>query len=213
MHAIAQAGSTKVWCNMIVFPRRRAMRWTRLNRLNNHSTKWSSASGGRSVSGWAARPGFGLIRAVAFRSSTVKLRRWSASYAASQMTCFTPFSRSFARAASACVLQILASTSMNSNSGSRFNALKGLSHRPGSVQRRNRECTVRQLPGAAGRLRQEDALRASQRIASGNKRLSALPRPRSPFQPGTRGSMITRCLSKPVCSRSTPLFDRDSNRT
>jgi hypothetical protein len=95
-------------------------------------------------------------------------------------------------------LQIVASTKTYLKSESALNTLKRLSQTPDSVQRRNREGTVRQFPSSGGRSRQGEAPRASRRMASGNKRLFAPLRPRSPGLPGTKGSMIAHCLSVKV---------------
>lgn len=120
----------------------------------------------------------------------------------------------FAPLASACALQIVASTRTYSKSGSVLNVLKRLSQTPASVQRRNRQCAVRQLPSSGGRSRQGDAVRASQRIASTNSRLSAAVRPRSPCLPGTSGSIRAYCASvRHRLLKIASVFDLESNLT
>ena len=120
------------------------------------------------------------------------------------------FSPPFAPDASACVLQIVASTNTYSKSGSALNALKTLSQTPPIAQRLNRECTVRQLPSSGGRSRHGAAPRASQRIASRNSRLSAPP-------PVTLFTRYQRLNDRPlpVCQSSSaqdrlPVFDLES---
>ncbi len=104
----------------------------------------------------------------------------------------------FAPLASAWALQMVASTKTYSKSGSALKVLKKLSQTPDSVQRRNRQCAVRQLPGTGGRSRHGEAVRANQRIASRKSRLSDPVRPRSPFLPGTSGSIRAHCASLKV---------------
>ena len=97
-------------------------------------------------------------------------------------------------------------------SGSLLNALKRLSQTPACVQRRNRQWAVRQLPSSGGKSRQGDAVRASQRTASTNSRLSAAVRPRSPFLPGTSGSIHAHCASVRVrLLKIASVFDLESN--
>ena len=118
----------------------------------------------------------------------------------------------FAPLASAWALQMVASTRTYSKSGSLLNALKRLSQTPACVQRRNRQWAVRQLPSSGGKSRQGDAVRASQRTASTNSRLSAAVRPRSPFLPGTSGSIHAHCASVRVrLLKIASVFDLESN--
>ena len=122
------------------------------------------------------------------------------------------FSPPFAPLASACALQIVASTNTYSKSGSCDKALKRLSHIPASVQRRNRQCTVRQFPSCSGKSRQGDAVRASHRTASTKRRLSVPVRPRSPFLPETSGSIRAHCASLNVrLLKIASVFDLESN--
>ena len=121
------------------------------------------------------------------------------------------FSPPFAPLASACVLQIVASTRTYSKSGVALKALKRLSQTPECVQRRNRQCAVRQLPSSGGRSRHGDAVLASQRIASMKSRLSVAVRPRSPFFPGTSGSIRAHCASLKVrLLKIASVFDLES---
>lgn len=62
----------------------------------------------------------------------------------------------FCEVASAWTLQIVASISTYSKSGSRDKTLKRLQNTPASVQRRKRQCTVRQLPSSGGRSHQPE---------------------------------------------------------
>lgn len=101
----------------------------------------------------------------------------------------------FGAVASACVLHMVAPTRVYSKSGSRLDALQGLSQTAAIVQRRNRKCALRQLPGSGGRSRQDDAPRAGHKIASNNNRLSAPARPRPPSLPETKGAIIAHFLS------------------
>ena len=107
----------------------------------------------------------------------------------------TNFKPPFREVASSWILSIAAAISTYSKSGSMAMALKRLSHKPTSVQRLNRQCTVRQLLSWAGRSRQGEAVRASHRAASTNSLLSAPLRPRSLFLPGRRGSIRAHCAS------------------
>ena len=117
----------------------------------------------------------------------------------------------FAPLASACALQIVASTRTYSKSGSPLKALKRLSQIPVWVQRRKRQCAVRQLPSSGGRSRQGDAVRASHRIASRKSRLSVAVRPGSPFLPGRRDSIRAHCASVRVrLLKIASVFDLES---
>jgi hypothetical protein len=117
----------------------------------------------------------------------------------------------FAPLASAWALPMVASTRIYSKSGSALNVLKRLSQTPDSVQRRNRQCAVRQLPGSGGRSRQGEAVRASHRTASTKSRVSVPVRPRSPFLPGTSGSIRAHCVSLEVrLLKIASVFDLES---
>ncbi len=135
--------------------------------------------------------------------------RGQAAFGASDCVSFSP---PFAPLASAWALQMVASIRTYSKSGSALNALKRLSQMPACVHRRNRQCAVRQLPSSGGRSRQGEAVRANHRIASRKSLLSVAVRPRSPFLPGTSGSICAHCASVRVrLLKITSVFDLESN--
>ena len=101
----------------------------------------------------------------------------------------------FCEVASAWVLQMVASTSTYPKPRSARNALKRRAQTPAIVLCRNREGSVRQLPGSGGKSRHGLAPRASHKIASRNNRLSVPVLPRSTCLRGTKGAMIAYCLS------------------
>lgn len=83
----------------------------------------------------------------------------------------------FCEVASAWTLEMVASISTYSKSGSVLNSLKRRPHTPARDQRRNRVQTLFQCPSSGGRSRQGEAPRASHSTASMNSRLSAPLRP------------------------------------
>ena len=101
----------------------------------------------------------------------------------------------FAPAACWCALTMVESMMRYSKSGSSTKALKRLSQTPFLAHRRKRWNTLFQAPNSKGRSRHGDPVRAIQRTASMNKRLSLPLLPRSPLLPGMRSSIRSHCRS------------------
>jgi len=88
------ASETNTLKDETVFSQRRAILRKRVILLKKHSTRWRSLESARSIVCLTPRVGFCLLWAVVPRSSAMNLRKWSASYAASAITCPTPVSPS-----------------------------------------------------------------------------------------------------------------------
>src|SRR6516164_5694671 len=87
------------------------------------------------------------------------------------------------------------STRTYSKSGSSRRALKTRSQTPFRAQRQKRVYTVNHLPNASGRSRHGEPVRAIQRTASINRRLSRPLPPGSPTLPGSSGAIRSHWAS------------------